>query len=58
METIIVVLIVVVALFYVIRKLIGQFKGKGSCSSGCSCSATNLTHCQSLKLPDFKSPDK
>lgn len=48
METIIVFVIVALACLYVGRNLYRQFKGKGSCSAGCSC-ATEVKHqCNSM----------
>ncbi len=45
MEMIIVAIIIALAFVYVSRNLYRQLRGKGGCSSGCSCTPEIKHHC-------------
>lgn len=54
MENLIVFLIVAIAVIYMVRSFYRQFKGKGGCSSGCSCSTEVKNQCSSSGNPASK----
>jgi len=56
METLIVIFIVILAAAYVGYTFYRQYKGKGGCSSGCSCTPEIKHYCNGM--PDSLNPDQ